>query len=174
MKRLLVLLFFMFPVFLNATRAGLINKGDVPKSISGVLGTSLKEKLTNMIADVVISTFEKMKNDFDGVPKRIYMSPEIINAVDDLRSFLFDNVYERDSVSSDFNKIFDLISSLYNFFVKNPDKLLKQIEVHELYDDINKVACDYISGMTDHYALNCYRSIFLPRGWSSDEIVHLK
>jgi dGTPase len=158
----------------DATRAGLIKKEDVPASITSVLGDSLKQKLTAMIGDVIISTFEKMGQDFNGCQKRLYMSQEVIKALDELRSFLFGSVYEKHTVDADFNKIFDLCSSLYKFFVNNPEKLMKQMGIEKLYDEPEKVVCDYISGMTDHYALNCYKSIFLPRGWSSDEILHFR
>jgi dGTPase len=158
----------------DAMRAGLIKKEDVPSSITSVLGESLKQKLTTMIADVIISTFEKMEQDLGKSQKRIHMSHDSITALDELRSFLFEKVYEKHTVDADFNKIFDLCSSLYSFFVNNPDKLMKQMGIDELYDDAEKVVCDYISGMTDHYALNCYKSIFLPRGWSSDEILHFR
>ncbi|MEI6080101.1 MAG: deoxyguanosinetriphosphate triphosphohydrolase [bacterium] len=158
----------------DATRAGLVKREDIPKNIIDVLGSSLKEKITTMIADVIIATFEKIDQDFANCERRIYMSEEVISALDELRSFLFKNVYEEDRVSSDFNKIFDLCSSLYNFFSKNPEKLMAQMGIDKLYDDTDKVICDYMSGMTDHYALNCYKTIFLPRGWSSDEIIHFK
>ncbi|MCX6112991.1 MAG: deoxyguanosinetriphosphate triphosphohydrolase [Proteobacteria bacterium] len=158
----------------DSTRAGLIKKEDIPQSIIKVLGNSLKEKITTMIADAVVNTFEKMEQDFGDCQQRIYMSSEVINAIDELRSFLFKNVYEQDRVISDFNKVSDLCSSLYSFFCNNPEKLMKQMGIDELYDDVNKVACDYLSGMTDNYILDCYKTIFLPRRWSSDEIIHFR
>ena len=158
----------------DALRAGLISHKDIPNNIRKVLGDNTKERLTTMIGDIIVSTSDKMEIDFDGFVKRIYMSDQIIEAVDELRAFLFKNVYEEDSVSENFNKIFDLCASLYNFFTNNPEKLIQQLGVDELYDDVNHVATDYISGMTDHYALNLYRHIFLPRGWASDEIIHFK
>jgi len=158
----------------DATRAGLISREDIPHRVIRGLGNSLKEKITNMIADVVVSTSERMDNDFNGCQRRIYMSEDVIKAIDELRTFLFTNVYEQDRVISDFSKIFDLCSSLYKFFCNDPEKLMKQMGINELYDDVGKVTCDYLSGMTDNYILNCYRNIFLPRGWSSDEIIHFK
>jgi dGTPase len=158
----------------DALRAGLVSKKDIPASITKVLGTNTKEKLSTMIGDLIVNTSDKMENDFDGFMKRIYMSESIIKAIDDLRSFLFEHVYEENSVSEDFNKIFDLCASLYNFFVNNPEKLIQQMGIDELYDDISNITTDYISGMTDHYALNLYKYIFLPRGWASDEIIQFK
>ena len=29
-----------------------------------------------------------------------------------------------------------------------------------------RVVCDYISGMTDQYALETFRNLFIPKGWS--------
>jgi dGTPase len=158
----------------DALRAGLLLQEDIPSTITKVLGNSNKERLTTMIGDVIVNTSDKMENDFKDSVKRIYMSDPIIQATDELRAFLFKHVYEENSVSEDFNKIFDLCASLYNFFVNNPEKLIQQLNIDELYDNINNVATDYISGMTDHYALNLYRHIFLPRGWASDEIIQFK
>ena len=158
----------------DSLRAGIISRTDIPSSISDIVGTTIKERLTTMIGDVITVTFENMGQDFEGRVRRIYMSDNVINAIDELRSFLFKNVYEEDRVSEDFNKIFDVCSALFNFFINNPDKLMKQLGIEELYDSTSKVACDYLSGMTDHYALNLYRHMFLPRGWASDEIVRFK
>jgi len=158
----------------DSTRAGLIRKEDIPQSVIKILGNSLKEKITTMISDVIVNTSERMEDDFSDCQRRIYMSSEVINAIDELRSFLFKNVYEQDRVVSDFNKISVVCSSLYKFFCNDTDKLMKQMGINELYDDASKVACDYLSGMTDNYILNCYKNIFLPRGWSSDEIIHFK
>lgn len=158
----------------DSIRAGLIKEKDIPSSVTNVLGHSFKEKITTMIADVVICTLDKMDTDFQNCQKRIYMSISVVNAIDELRTFLFKNVYEQEQIMSDFNKILNVCSDLYKFFCQNPDKLKKQMNIETLYDDVEKVACDYIAGMTDHYALNCYKNIFLPRGWSSDEIIFFK
>jgi len=145
----------------DAVRAGLISRDDLPANITSFIGKTPKENMTIMVSDVIISTFEEIKKNYDGVNKRIYMTGEIISAIDSLRAYLFEHVYEEKKVIADFNKVFDVCSFLFKYFVNNPDKLLKEIDKKELYDSVEKVASDYISGMTDNYALNFYKTLMI-------------
>ncbi|MFH1224006.1 MAG: deoxyguanosinetriphosphate triphosphohydrolase [Pseudomonadota bacterium] len=133
----------------DAVRAGLLSRNTLPKNVNSVIGQTPKENMTVMVSDVIMATATS-----DG--KRIYMSDRVSSAIDDLRTFLFKNVYEEKRVTSEFSKVYDVCSLLYKYFVKNPDKLLKEIERKAFYDDVEKVAVDYISGMTDNYAYNYY------------------
>ena len=78
--------------------------------------------------------------------------------MDELRTFMFKRVYEHANTLIQENAG-RMLRSLYNYFIENPD------DSPPPYDKTNvpRAACDYISSMTDQYAINVFRSLFLPR-----------
>ncbi|MBN1114923.1 MAG: deoxyguanosinetriphosphate triphosphohydrolase [Oligoflexia bacterium] len=157
----------------DATRAGILSEKDIPADITDVLGGSSVEKLATIVSDVITSTLEHMNNNFEGVVKRIYMSGQVGRAVEELKLFMFDNVYEVERVVSDYKKVLRVCQSLYEYFLQTPGFLLKQLDIKEFYDTAERVACDYISGMTDGYALSLYKKLFLPKPWLNEEFIDL-
>ena len=143
----------------DAVRAGIIKRDDVPSGITKVIGNSTKENMTVMVSDLIVATYEQMEQAFPTGVKRVYMSDDIIKILGELRTFLFATVYEDERVVQELNKVMDVCTSLYNFFVSNPEKLKERTGLDKFYDSIEVVASDYISGMTDAYAINCYKTI---------------
>ncbi len=143
----------------DAVRAGIIKREDLPLSIVEVIGNSPKENMNTMVSDIIISTYQQMDQGFPTGVKRIYMSDEIIEVLADVRTFLFSRVYEDKRVVQELDKVMDVCTSLYNFFVSDPDKLKERMGVERLYDTVENVTTDYISGMTDAYAMNCYKTV---------------
>ncbi len=144
----------------DASRAGMIKKEDIPLEISKVLGRTPKERLTVMVYDVIFSTSQSMKKDFNGGIKRIYMSSEVTEAMSELRTFLFKYVYEDSKIMADYQRIYQICSEFFDYFSKNSEDLLRRMQRKELYDSPDKVTVDYISGMTDKFAFDLYDQLF--------------
>ena len=98
----------------DAIRAGIIEESSVPKDIRKVLGPTHSQRINTMVQDTVTQT---LKND-DG---RLAISPDVLKALTDLRSFLFANVYEVYTVHHDFTKSMKLLRELYQYMLENPD-----------------------------------------------------
>jgi len=80
---------------------------------------------------------------------------------------MFENVYHSRVVKKDeeLDKVKNMIFSLYDYYVRNPEELPSETgDMIEEYG-INEVVKDHIAGMTDRYALNIYRDLFIPKGW---------
>ena len=58
-----------------------------------------------------------------------------------------------------------VIKSLYEYFLKNPEKLPEDLQQIAVRDGINEAVKDYIAGMTDRFALSLYTDLFVPKGW---------
>lgn len=144
----------------DAERAGMIKKDELPVNITQILGLTQKDRITFMVYDTIRSTYDIMKKDFRGAERRIYMSSEVMEAMSDLRAFLFKRVYEHEKVMSDYQRIYRICASLFEFFTRNNDELIKRMQVRELYDKAELVAVDYISGMTDRFAFDLYDELF--------------
>ena len=143
----------------DAVRAGIIKRNDIPSSITGMIGNNPKENMTVMVSDLIVSTYKNMSQGFPSGAVRIYMSDDIAKVLDELREFLFSHVYEDKRVLQEFNKVLNVCTALYGFFVSNPEKLKERMGLENLYDTVENVSCDYISGMTDIYAINCYKTV---------------
>lgn len=143
----------------DAVRAGIIKREDIPVGITKMIGVSAKENMTTMVADLIVTTYEQMEQGFPTGVKRVYMSDDVIKVLGELRTFLFKRVYEDKRVVQELNKVMDVCTCLYNFFVSDPERLKERMGLDRLCDGVEVAASDYISGMTDAYAINCYKTI---------------
>ena len=144
----------------DAARAGMIKKDSIPLEISKILGTTPKERITVMVYDAIWSTSKVMEKGFDSGIKRIHMSSQIMEAMSGLRAFLFQHVYEDAKIMEDYKKIYEICSKFFGYFTKNTDDLSRRMQIKELYDSPERVAVDYISGMTDKFAFDLYDELF--------------
>ncbi len=143
----------------DAVRAGIMKRDDVPLKITKVIGNNSKDNMAIMVSDLIVCTYKQMEEGFPSGIIRVHMSEEIISVLGELRTFLFSRVYEDARVVQELNKVMDVCTSLYDFFVSNPEKLKERMGLDRVPEDIEIAASDYISGMTDAYAINCYKTI---------------
>ena len=138
----------------DAIRAGVLSENDLPKSCTDVLGKTKSERITTLVTSLV-----------NGGAENIHMEPEIQKAHDELRTFLFDAVYSNSVAKSEESKAMLLVEKLYNHFLKNPDLLPDDYKHIMGRFDKHRAVCDYIAGMSDSYAVNLYKDIYIPKGW---------
>ncbi|MEE9523541.1 MAG: deoxyguanosinetriphosphate triphosphohydrolase [Thermodesulfovibrionales bacterium] len=147
----------------DAIRAGVIKRGDIPSSIITVVGDSHSKRIDTMVKDLVNKTLEK---DLD----KISMSKDVITAIDKLRAFLSEKVYESEKIKTEFNKAKEIIKRLYNHYLENPelfDQLPKYYrEQMDKKSDRHGAVCDFLAGMTDQFAIMTYEKLFLPQQWT--------
>lgn len=140
----------------DAIRAGLLSEQDIPREISYVLGESHKERINTLVTNMISTTI---------ATGRLSMSPEVAEAMDKLRSFLFQQVYRNPVAKGEEVKARGIIQALYTYYSKNPEKLPADFVPQLDFDGIDRVICDYIAGMTDKYAVYKYEEIFIPSAW---------
>ena len=148
----------------DAVRAGLIEEKDMLDHIRTSLGETNSERISAMVHDLILQTIESGES-------RLAMSPAILKATSDLRSFLFENVYQTNQVHNEFVKAMKIIRELYHYFMEEGIKLpcgnIWQAETAYGEETPRKQkVCDFIAGMTDRYALDLYTNIFFPKRWS--------
>lgn len=135
----------------DAIRAGVIKESDLPKETIGVLGTSSSERINTLVTDIVMETSKCLAQ--QNVPKpEMSMSNRILAAANELRDFLFARVYKSDLAIKDRNRIKELIVFLYKYFAENVGQL--PYEYLLLEGTIDRKVTDYISGMTDQFAIS--------------------
>ncbi len=142
----------------DAMRAGVIREDQIPARLRKLFGDSHSERIGTMVKDLIFKTI-------DNGGERLTMSPDILEGIVELRSFLYENVYETNKVHDDFIKAMKLIRELYDDFLNKDDNWEKVIDYDE-NTPREQMVCDFIAGMTDRYALDLYTNIFLPKPWS--------
>ena len=139
----------------DAIRAGVLKESDLPKGPVSVLGHTKSERITSAIMSIVEN----------GV-KEIKMSPDILSAQDELHAFMFEYVYHSKVAKAEEQKAKQLVQRLYQYYLKYPEKM------PELYRNIaekfsrERAVCDYISGMSDSYAVGLYKDLYIPKSWA--------
>ncbi len=144
----------------DAVRAGVMSIEDIPKDIISLLGKGHSERINNMVKSVINESMDK---------PYVRMDREILEATTELRSFLFKNVYHNRTVKAEEDKVIEMLRILFEYFVKNPN------EMPDLYfnncenDTVERCVCDYISSMTDRYAIKTFRELYVPDMWRRKE-----
>ena len=136
----------------DAIRAGLLRADELPPAAVEVFGLDTSERINTAITDIYHTSAGQAF---------VRMSPERTIALDALRSFMFEHVYEQA------NKLIQdsaerMLTALYDYFTKRPE------EMPEVYfaiakTDVPRAVCDYISSMTDRYAIGVFQRLFVPR-----------
>ena len=140
----------------DAERAKILLPTDIPAELRKVLGNTSSERIACMV-DAVVSASEGKRE--------ISMLPEVKEATDKLREFLFRAVYTNPIAKGEEAKVDDFLSRMYEHFVKNPEEMGEEMLAMVDSEGVERTVCDYIAGMTDRYALNKYKDIFLPKMW---------
>jgi dGTPase len=144
----------------DAVRAGIVGEGDVPVDVRRVLGGRHSERLAALVGDVVRAS------DLDA-SAHIGMSPEVHGALLALRDFLYRRVYENPVVSEEFEKAQRILRELYLWCVGDAGRLAERFGVvPRPGESLARAVTDFVSGMTDRFALETWESIVVPRRWS--------
>lgn len=140
----------------DACRAGILSVDDIPPHLLKVLGRTNSQRINCMVSSVIEASTGK--ND-------ILMTPEVAEATSQLRAFLFENVYTHSLAKADEEKAVDMLVVLYEYFFKHPEQMPELYVRNIERDGIGCCVCDYVSGMTDRYAVDTYQNLFIPSGW---------
>jgi len=142
----------------DAIRGGVISQDDVPRGCQKRLGDTHAKRINTMVNDIVLETLRAGGG-------HLSISKEVLSAIVQLRDFLWERVYENQSVHADFHKAAKILKELYHYFIDHPDDFLKLVEKKSLYDSLERCVTDFLAGMTDRYAFRLYEVRFLPLPW---------
>jgi dGTPase len=144
----------------DAVRGRVINPEDVPRGLLETLGATHGDRIARMVNDMVSASRLEEK-------RQIRMSEEILGALIALRDYLYEAVYERDEIRGEFEKAQRIISELWAYFHAHPDEFNAKHWPKGVpeSDGLSRAIADFITGMTDRYALRVYEEYFLPRKW---------
>lgn len=141
----------------DAVRAGILLESEIPEKLHKILGVNHSARINTMVTSVVSASLDK---------NEIIMEPQIKEATDELRDFLFEKVYYSSHVLAEEERAVGLIVRLFEYFVKHPEEM--PAGYRELCEDepVPRIVADFISGMTDRHAISIYKQLFIPNTWS--------
>ncbi|MBE7068368.1 MAG: deoxyguanosinetriphosphate triphosphohydrolase [Clostridiales bacterium] len=140
----------------DAVRAGILKASDLPPRAVKLLGEETKTRINTAITDIYQNSYQK---------PYVKMSDEVMSATNELRSFMFERVYELANKSIQ-ERSERMLTQMFTYFTANVDKLPKTYLRRLEQDGKERVVCDYLSGMTDKYAISVFEGLFIPSTFS--------
>ncbi len=151
----------------DAIRAELISESDIPEKARKILGNTNSKRLSTMVMNVI-----EQSNDKDS----IQIDTPTEEAMDEIKNFLKERVYEGPQPKKEEGRVMRLVSYLFDYFYKDPEKLEEYLKNHPLSvsteDPVEliktdskeriRVICDHISSMTDRFAIELVEQITIP------------
>lgn len=138
----------------DALRAGIIEKEELPREALDVVGFAYSGRIGAMVTDMIEASEGQ---------DRIRMSDRVWDAMNLLREFLFYRVYVGSAAKEEDRKVNRLVEEMFRFYMEDPHRMPP--EFLEGNDPVFRQVADYISGMTDSYAISQYKALFIPHGY---------
>ena len=140
----------------DAIRAGILQTERIPKSVLKTLGSTHSRRINTLVCDMITASREAGS---------IRLSPQVERALNDLREFMFENVYRNPIAKGQEQKAKGMLQRMYEYYYKHPEALPEDFQPQLSFDGMERTVCDYIAGMTDNYAVDKYTELFIPSGW---------
>ena len=141
----------------DAIRAGILTAEDIPRDIAAILGENQRDRINTLVCDVIFTSREAGS---------ICMTPEIQKALADLRSFMFARVYHNPVAKGEEAKVEGILRGIWEHYVAHPDRLPPEYRLIAERDGLERAVTDYVSGMSDDFAIYQYGELFIPAAWS--------
>ena len=141
----------------DALRGGVIFPMDIPLEISRVLGFSLSERVNTLVLDAIQASTDQ---------DQICQSPEVGEAMQSLKDFMFANVYTNPLAKGEEGKAQEMLRRLFEHYRTNPDELPADFQEIRMAEGVERAVCDYIAGMTDPFAVEQFSRLFIPNSWT--------
>ncbi|MBP1537919.1 MAG: deoxyguanosinetriphosphate triphosphohydrolase [Ruminococcus sp.] len=139
----------------DSVRAEILTEDDVPRSITDVLGHSKSERITTLITSII-----------NGGAQEIHMDERTAQAYDALHKFMGVSVYTNPKCKSEETRAQDMIAYLYQYYILHIEALPAQYLNNAYKYGADTAVCDYIAGMTDGFAVQAFKDLFIPKSWT--------
>ena len=141
----------------DALRGGVIFPMDIPLEVSNVLGFTHGDRINTLVQDAITASQGQ---------DHIVQSHPVEEAMLALKDFMFASVYTNPLAKGEEGKAQNMLQALFQYYQGNPDELPSDFQTIRLEDGVDRAVCDYIAGMTDPFAVEKYKELFIPKGWT--------
>ncbi len=140
----------------DAIRADILKEFELPRRCLTTLGETHGERINTMIMDIVSTSADQ---------NYVRMSPEISQASEDLRDFLFEKVYHDGWRKKEEQRCDYILTALFQHYLAHPEQMPKEYLEIVYTEGAERAACDFLACMTDRYAIDQFTEIFVPNAF---------
>lgn len=133
----------------DAVRASVLKISDLPAAAIQLLGDRSSKRINAMVVALI-------EGSEDGV---IGMTNDVREATQELRAYMYKNVYPCDAIDREIQKAAKIVRELYDYLLEHPTP---ESQAGDPEESLERRTADFVAGMTDNYALHLYRTIFFP------------
>ena len=156
----------------DALRARIITQEDIPSIVSEVLGVTNARRINTLVVDIIEQNWRIAYPGPDLASRdrcsiELNISPEIQEAADILKQFLYRRVYTGSEAKAEVHKVDHLIRTLFDYFCAHIEELPPELRTNPRGEPKERLVVDYIAGMTDRFAISTFERLFVPRSWDS-------
>lgn len=139
----------------DAVRAGVLREADLPYDCVYVLGRTKSVRISTIIHSLIACSGDDIR-----------MAPEVYRAHLRLREFMFEAVYRNPVAKREEGKAQEIVAALYRHYQRDPARLPEMYRpIIERFGE-EEAVCDHVAGMTDQYAVELYKELYIPKFWS--------
>ena len=142
----------------DALRAGVLKPFELPGDCLKVLGQTHGERIDTMIRDIVYSSQDT---------EHLQMTALVQSAMDGLREFMFERVYRDAWRAAEEARCDHVMKGLFQYYSAHPGEMPDEYLLIGYKEGTDRAVCDFLSGMTDRYAVRQYQSLFIPSAFSA-------
>ena len=136
----------------DAIRAGVISENDLPAEVEEVLGHSTSERINTLVLSLVSNSQEG----------ELMMEKDVSEVFDRLHKYMYAEVYSNEYAKCEERKVPVFMEFLYEYFTKHPFEMPVENRRSAQSDGTEIAVCDYLAGMTDRYATDRFKELFIP------------
>ena len=140
----------------DALRGGIIYPMDLPLECTSILGFTHAERIGTLVSDAIEASRDK---------DAICQTETVGGAMQALKEFMFENVYTNPLAKGEEIKAQQMLEFLFEYYLQDPDRLPADFQEIRAEEGAERAICDYIAGMTDPYAVEQFKQIYIPMGW---------
>ena len=127
----------------DAVRAGVLDPATLPKECTAVLGETKSQRITTMINSILLHS--------DGDVA--------------VKDFMYANVYTDRTAKREEQKVEKVLTELYEYYLTHIDQMSNFYLQLAYQEGRDRAVTDYISGMSDEFAIRTFEDVFVPRKW---------
>ena len=139
----------------DAVRAGVISTDSLPKEVTEILGKTTSQRINTLVLSLIENSNEN----------KLEMGKDVQEVFDRLYKFMFTNVYCNEYAKQEEKKVPDFMGLLYEYFFKHPHLMPEENRRTAETESVGRAVCDYLAGMTDRYAIEQFKKIYVPNSW---------
>ena len=142
----------------DALRAQVLRPFELPADCLKVLGETHGERIDTMIRDVVSCSQEG---------GHLHMSDRVQSAMDGLREFMFERVYRDAWRAAEEARCDHVMRGLFSYYSAHPGEMPNEFLLIGYQEGMDRAVCDFLSCMSDHYAVRQYQQLFIPGAFAA-------